>query len=122
MLGLCEAAERWDEERGAFSSYAGRWIRGSIKQEFVRRKKHFNTISLETEVGEDATLEDLLCSDDVTEFTDILDFADETERKVAALYECGYHSQEIADILELPVQKVRKIRRLLKLKEKKSYE
>lgn len=47
MIGLCIAAEKWDAEKGAFSTYATCRIRGEINHEFARRQKQVKTLSLE---------------------------------------------------------------------------
>ena len=45
MLGLCKAADKWDESKSKFSTYAGRCIRNEINQEFIRRKPFSKVIS-----------------------------------------------------------------------------
>ena len=45
MLGLCKAANRYDETKGAFSTYARKFIRGAILREIKGRQ---DVISLDT--------------------------------------------------------------------------
>ena len=53
MLGLCEAANRWDETKSNFGTFAGNWIRGEIKKEFVSRKKNSGVWSTDRMMGGD---------------------------------------------------------------------
>jgi len=50
MVGLCVAANKWDETRSSFSSYACHVILNSFKKEFNRRRKHQNQVSLDEEI------------------------------------------------------------------------
>ena len=125
MLGLCRAAEGWNEERGSFANYAGKWIRGEIKQEFVRRKPHAKNISLETTIGEDGTLGDLIPGDDDVAYIDDDTFCRQLttdERMILTLDSVGYSAAEIAQISGFDVQKVRKLRRIIRLKWRDYYE
>ena len=69
MLGLCKAANSW-EERGLFSTYAGRCIRNEIRQEFVRRKPHSKLVSLEANVNDESTLGDLIVGEEDVVYLD----------------------------------------------------
>ena len=82
MLGLCKAAESFDPKKGLFSTYAGRCIRNEINQEFIKRKPFSQTVSLDTKISEEGTLQDVL----------------------------------VGEILNIPVEKVRKIMRIIKIK------
>ena len=54
MLGLCKAAQKWDEEKGKWSTFAITCIRNDIRHEFARRAKHKDVLSLDyTLTGED---------------------------------------------------------------------
>lgn len=40
LIALWQAAERYDQERGAFSSYAYSYIKGHLQTEMTKRNKH----------------------------------------------------------------------------------
>ena len=48
MVGLCEAANRFDESKSKFSNYAKNRILGAIKDELRRRNKYSCEISLDS--------------------------------------------------------------------------
>jgi RNA polymerase sigma factor (sigma-70 family) len=50
MLGLCKAAEKWDEGKSKFSTFAISCIRNEIRYEFRKRAKHQGILSLDYEV------------------------------------------------------------------------
>ena len=122
MLGLCKAAQKFDESKGKFSTYAGRCIRNEINQEFINRKPHRNTVSLETKVGEDLTLSDTVMGDDDVPYLDDDAFykqLSEEEQNVLRMDGMGYSSDEIAEVTNLSVDKVRKLLRIIRLKWRK---
>lgn len=121
MLGLCKAAERWDETRGTFANYAGQWIRGEIKREFVRRKKYKGELSLEYEYDDELTMSDLIVGESDIGYVDDGFYQNllPEEQKVFDLSNKGYSSDEIASICAIGRQKVRKILRVIRLKWKK---
>lgn len=124
MLGLCKAAQYWDEKKSKFSTYAWRCIRNEINNEFISRKPHSNNISLETKVGEDLTLGEVLMGDDNVPYLDqdtFLQQLTEDERNVFSLYRVGVPTEEIAESCEMSLQKTRKMIRLVKLKWRKHY-
>ena len=118
MLGLCKAAEKWDEEKGKFSTYAGRAIRNEIIQEFINRKPNSQMISLETEIGEDGVLADILVGEDGVYYVDE-DFYKQLSKEeidILNMNEMGYGTDEISELSGYDVQKVRRILRLVRLK------
>ena len=119
MLGLCKAAKYW-KEQGLFSTYAGKCIRQEICQEFIRRKKHAQVISLDTRIGEeDDTLVDVIVGDSDVQFIDDNGFyrtLTNIEQDIWELKSKGYSTCEIADELDLSVKKTQTIIRKLKLK------
>ena len=122
MLGLCKAAQYWDETKSKFSTYAWRCIRNEINNEFIARKPHSNNISLETRVGEDLTLGEVLMGDDNVPYLDqdtFLQQLTDEERNVFSLYSVGVPTEEIAVSCGMSLQKTRKIIRLVKLKWRK---
>ena len=50
MLGLCKAAEKWDESKSQFSTFAWGCIKNEILMEFRKRAKHQGILSLDYEV------------------------------------------------------------------------
>lgn len=115
MLGLCKAAETYNEERGKFSTYASRVILNEIRQEFRRRKKYNGDVSLSTVVHSDEdnlTLEEQLVSQDNVNYSDdeaMLSKLTKREREVALLRSQGYKQEEIAIKLGVDQPTVSKI-------------
>lgn len=118
MLGLVKAANTFDPNKGLFSTYAGRCIRNEINQEFIRRKPFSETISLDTKIGEEGTLQDILVGTEDVDYVDdeFYDSLTEEERTVMTLDVNGYTSGEIATTCGITVPKVQKIMRTIRFK------
>lgn len=118
MLGLCKAAETWDENKAKFSTYAGRCIRNEINQEFIRRKPHSKVLSLNATTIEDGTLEDIVVGDTDVEYIDDSFYLqlNMDEQYIFKMYNDGFSPSEIAESLDCNVQKIQKILRIIKLK------
>lgn len=118
LLGLCKAAESYDPEKGLFSTYAGKCIRNEINQEFIARKPQAKTVSLDSKVGEDLTLGEVLVGEDGVAYMDELFYEQLTKDELTALQleNMGYSTEEIADMSGFSVQKVQKLLRTTKLK------
>ena len=123
MLGLCEAANRWDETKSAFGTFAGNWIRGEIKKEFVRRKKNSGVWSTDRMMGGDdddgTTLEELLGREDDTTYLNIEDFRDTLhphEQMVFDLRNEGLNTEEIATKTGRNIQTIQRITRNIRRK------
>lgn len=123
MLGLCEAANRWDETKSAFGTFAGNWIRGEIKKEFVRRKKNSGVWSTDRMMGGDdddgTTLEELLGREDDTTYLNIEDFRDTLhphEQMVFDLRNEGLNTEEIAAKTGRNIQTIQRITRNIRRK------
>lgn len=75
MLGLCQAAETWDESRGKFSTFAYTCIRNLICNEFRNRNKHQGVWSLDYTItndnGEVCTLGDCVVGDEDVNYVDV---------------------------------------------------
>ena len=124
MLGLCKAAQNWDESKAKFSTYAGKCIRNEINQEFIRRKPHSKNLSLETKIGEEGTLADVLVGEDDVGYVDYDEFytqLEPIEAKVLDLDTLGYDTDEIATQLGITVTKVQKTLRIIRLKWRRFY-
>lgn len=123
MLGLCRAAEKWDESKSKFSTFAVICIRSEIQMEFRRRAKHLGILSLDYEIKNGdttcdfVTLGDLIVGDEDVPYFDIgidLSKLNEKERLMAELLPTGMSQVDISR--ELGVSKayvnktIRKIR------------
>ena len=117
MLGLCLAAENW-KEQSAFSTYAVKYIRGEINQEFIRRKPLSKQVSLDKNIGEDCCLGDVLVGEDDVPFFDdtFMEMLSKEEQDTLSMDSAGFSTDEIAEMSGFSVQKVQKILRLIKLK------
>ena len=75
MLGLCNAADKWDESKSKFSTFACSCIKNEIRHEFRRRSKHQGILSLDYEVfgddGEKGKFGDFIIADTDVEYVDI---------------------------------------------------
>ena len=123
MLGLCEAANRFDETKSAFGTFAGNWIRGEIKKEFVRRKKNSGVWSTDRMMGGDdddgTTLEELLGREDDTTYLNVEDFRDTLhphEQMVFDLRNEGLNTEEIATKTGRNIQTIQRITRNIRRK------
>lgn len=103
MLGLCSAADTWDENRSTFATYASRCIQNAINGEFYNRKKHKHTLSLDYPVlgddGEASSFGDFCVGDADVDFVDTEPFYDqltERERRIIELKEGGVSVTDIA--------------------------
>lgn len=122
MVGLCKAADKWDESKSKFTTYAWNCIRNEIRQEFINRKPHSQTISLSTKVGEDGTLEDILAGEDDCIYIEddrLYKQLTQLEREIWDADLQGYSAEEIAENFNMSVYRVRKLIRLIRLKWKK---
>ena len=118
MLGLCEAAERWDESKSAFSTFAWRCIRNSICTEFRHRKPYATVVSLESPIGEDLTVGDTIAGDTDINYIDdsFMNSLEDSERRIFDMFNEGYETIDIATVMGYPLQKVQKILRIARLK------
>lgn len=128
MLGLCKAAEKWDESKSQFSTFAWRCIRNEIAQEFMRRAKHQGVLSLDYETSDEngmrSTLGDSMVGDEDVLYID-MDVKSITarEQQIFDLYKTLQNHTAVATALGVSKQYVwktmRKIRALLALTERK---
>lgn len=123
MIGLWKAVLNWDENKGAFSTFACQCIRNEIRLEYIKRSKHLKlrTISLEQVVYEgdndSFTLGDALVSKDEVDYIDLpalYQILTPGQRKIFDLKREGLRNAEIARELgmcrENVGQQVRKIK------------
>lgn len=123
-LGLCKAADRWDENLGAFSTFAYKCITNEIKLEFRRRYKHPKQLSLEYEVknrnGDDVLFGELLVGDRGIEYIDLKSIPNHLSDKGKEIFKlllCGNTPSEISIITGYSVGTInwhkRKIKKLI---------
>lgn len=121
ILGLCKAAMKWDSSKGAFSTLAFYCIRNEIRLELRSRQRRVETVSLETPVEDNLTLEDMLEGGDDTDITELMVDAyvktlTEDERTVLELKLEGYKRQQIINITGFDLNKVKSILRMIRIK------
>lgn len=120
MLGLCKAAEKWDESKSKFSTFAIICIRSEIQAEFRKRAKHQGILSLDYEIdndGERTTFGDFIVGDEDVAYFDIgiaLDSLTAREREIAELLATGMEQKAIADKLGVTKPYVWKVKRKIK--------
>lgn len=121
MLGLCKAADKWDESKCNFSTFAWYCIRNAIIDEFRARVKHQGVLSLDYEVngedGERASFGSFIVGQEDVGYVDIdvnVKQLTPTQLKVFELYRRGVPTNKIASTLGISRQCVwqtmRKIR------------
>lgn len=128
MLGLCKAANEWDENKSKFSIFAWYCIRHEIIKEFKRRAKHQGVLSLdyETEVdGMRSSLGETVVGDEDVAYVDIeVDSCriNEKERQIYELLVEGLAPKEVAKKLNISHQMVYATRRKLRFLRSGNYE
>ena len=128
MVGLCNAAEKWDESKSQFSTFAWMCIRNEICQEFRRRAKHQGILSLDYEMSDEdggrSTFGDCVVGDEDVLYidTDVKSIT-KREQQVFDLYKTGLNYTEVATKLGVTKQYVwkvmRKVRTLIDLPDRK---
>lgn len=105
-LGLCQAADTWDESKSRFSTYAVTCIKNAITSELRTRTKHYNVLSLDYEThdseGDTVTLGDIIPGGEDVDYVDLqplYDRLDEQDREVLNLSRLGLRTQEISERL-----------------------
>lgn len=126
MLGLCKAANTWNEEKSTFSTYASKCILNEINLEFRKRKKQSGVLSLDKELGvEDGAVKTfgaLIIGEDDVGFIDYKGFLttlSDRQKDVLELSERGFDTDDIANMLDVSPQSVQASKRLIKLKWRK---
>lgn len=128
MVGLCKAAEMWDETKSQFSTFAWCCIRNEIIKEFKARSKHQGMLSLDYETNDEdggkSTFGDCVVGEEDVLYIDTeINTLTEKEKRVFDLYQAGMGHTEIATKLGVSPQYVwkvmRKIRTLKDLTDRK---
>jgi len=125
MVGLCRAAETWDESKSKFSTYASRAILNEFTKEFKSRRQSLNTLSLDYEMGEEnATFGELLVGEKDVLYVDLKElYAELTprERECFELLREGWRPIDIAKKLGISRQHVNYHLRQIRLRWRKIY-
>lgn len=128
MLGLCMAADKFDESKSQFSTYASSCISGQIVKEIRRRAKHNGVLSLDYEYNTEedtTTLADMVegyTDLDVIEYANISAFTDtlsERDYEIFELSKEGLTVTQIGETLGISNQSVSARLRVIKLKWRK---
>lgn len=113
MLGLCRAANTWDESRAAFSSFASKCIINDIRLELKRRKKHKGVLSLDykfkSEAVEDNDVLDTLIGEENVDYVDYRSFYEQLspmDKLIVTYRRQGLTHEEIAEKLNCTRQNV----------------
>ena len=123
MVGLCQAAKRWEEGRGTFSTFAVKCICNEINMEFRQRNKHKGVLSLDYEVesddGDKVPMIDLIVGEEDIAYIDLDSFSDQlsdSQKRIYALRRQGMSVSEISNTLGISqgviYQTLRKVKRL----------
>lgn len=121
MVGLCKAADTWDESNCTFSTYASKCILNEINMEFRRRRKNKTQLSLDYKVQtEDGAVEfgDLIVGKDDVDFVDIESIINKLtprEREVFSLLRNGASPSDITRTFGWSRQRTSKILRKIRL-------
>ena len=100
MVGLCRAAETWDESKSKFITYASHCILNEVKQEFRNRKRQITGISLNQDMCENGTFAEALVGDEDVNFIDYDGFYNELtarQKEIWRLIRNAYSSKDIAE-------------------------
>ena len=121
MVGLCIAAEKWDESKSSFSTFAVICIRSAIQHELKRRSKYQNDLSLDYEVddGEGGTCSfgDFIVGDKDVIYVGVnTDALTKREKQVFELFQTGLSYADIARKLGVSRQAVWKSMRNIRIK------
>lgn len=121
MVGLCIAAEKWEESKSSFSTFAIICIRSAIQHELRRRSKYQNDLSLDYEVddGEGGTCSfgDFIVGDKDVIYVGVnTDSLTKREKQVLELFQTGLSYADIARKLGVSRQAVWKSMRNIRIK------
>lgn len=121
MLGLCKAADKWDENKSAFTTYAGKCILNEINNEFRYRKKNSGVLSLEYPVtdsdGDTGEFGDFIVGEEDVAYVDKDAFYEQLtprQMEILNLWLRGLSIDEIVDVLDCTKQAVWKTIRKVK--------
>lgn len=123
MVGLCKAAESYDESKGSFTTLAVTCIRNAILLELRDQSKNPPTLSMSTVIHENADgeveLEDSLVGDTDVDYYDVqgmMSILTPRERKIVELLADGRTQDEIGKQLGIAQPTVSRDCRTIKRK------
>ena len=119
-LGLCRAANTWDEDKGQFTTYAWKCIRNAINNELRSRQRCPETLSLDYEVNDGeggiSTLGDIVIGENDVHYFDASNVYRQLNAKQIKIFRLvieGLNTRDIACVTGLHIETVRKhIRRI----------
>ena len=127
MVGLCQAAEYYDEKQGKFSTLASKLILNNVSNEIRSRMKHANVKSLDYQIRTKdghCTVADTIVGDEDVDYFD-LDFFNDTlterEKKIVDLRLDGYTQQEIGHDIHVSQETVSGTLKKLKRRWRRMY-
>ena len=120
MVGLCMAADKWDESKGKFSVFAYSCIRNAILNEFKSRNKHNGVLSLDYELisdnGEKTTFGELIAGEQDVMYLDTCeDQLTPLQKQILGLLLKGVPPKDVAKRLNTTPQNVYWTRRRMRL-------
>ena len=119
MLGLCQAADKWDEKKAKFSDFAWYCIRHEIIKEFKRRSKHQGVLSLDYETVTDGVRgslgDTIVGEEDVLYFDYCEQHLTSLEIQILELLKLGLLPKDIAKQLNTTEQNVNRTKRKIRI-------
>ena len=119
MVGLCKAANLWDETKATFSGFAWFCIRHEIIKEFKRRAKHQGVLSLDYETYTDGVRgslgETIVGEEDVCYIDDYSNQLTPLQRSIVGLLKKGMCPKDIAKALNTTTSNVSFTKRKLRI-------
>lgn len=127
MLGLCKAAEKFNSEKGKFSTFASICILNQLRDYFKENSKHYDVLSynidIKSEDCENITLLDTFVGEDDVElgcmnFRLFYDRLNESEQKLIDLLVC-HTETETAEILGVSIPLISRRKKMIRTKWRK---
>lgn len=109
VFGLIRAIEKYDPERGAFSTYASYWIRQNLQNYYRRQSKQTQKQILDWDKIPDKSEDSDYAYDDLKILQETLSELPERSIDVLHLRHLGYSLQKIASKYGLSKERIRQI-------------
>lgn len=104
MLGLVQAANKWDKNKSEFSTYAVPAIRNGILRELMKKDKHKGVISLDTSVvrvnGDELPIMDCIVGEEDVDYVDVDSLIKRLNPKDAEILKLRLSGMSQTDIAE----------------------